>query len=419
MPSLSGALQKLHIRRRSDAASSPPASPSKTAESNSRRSVDQNKVAGSPSGVNANTTTSLPASNTRTSIDSNVQGSPIPGARRSSIDATKDLPPVPGSGGMKRRGSIPRSPGKFALPTIPNTPLAESIERERELTAGGARGFGDKEEVLRTPDEREGYRGFGEKVDVDKGIPAPKGYAATHLPPTASLSVTNNDGSKSALVWSDGSRDQVIQKEHDLTPPQQLFPIAIPTAEEVIDGNYSIIPAKQTDQKLAKVDRDGATISKKPWNPAYVATRVLSDHPYPPAATEAECAAHLQRHLALLPATIFSPGSAHRAAHAKPGKARIFQAGPVVSAAARDVELDRQREDLIARLIKMEDEAIADNKRFEKAALLDSIRAEKLEAFEAAGWKNRLEIMDTVDITTTVLEPIIQVSRLVPDRDAG
>lgn len=261
-----------------------------------------------------------------------------------------------------------------------------------------------------TPEEREGYRGIGEKIDVGKGVPAPEGYAAAHLPPTASLSVTNNDRSKSALIWSDGSRDQVIQKEHDLTPPQQLFPIAIPTAEQVIDGNYSIIPTKDSERQLAQVDRDGNPVSRKPWNPAYVATRVLSDHPYPPAATEAECNAHLQRHLALLPATIFSPGSVHRAAHAKPGKARIFQAGPVVSAAARDVELDRQREDLIARLIRQEEEAIAANKRFEKAALLESIRAEKLQAFEAAGWKDRLEIMDTVDITTTVLEPIIQVS---------
>lgn len=315
------------------------------------------------------------------------------------------------TGNMKRRGSIPRSPGKFALPTIPNTPLAESIERERELTLGGPQ-YQGREEVLRTPDEREGFRGIGEKIEVEKGIKAPEGYAAVHLPQTASVSVTSNDRSRSALIWSDGSRDQVVQREHDLTPPRQLFPVAIPSAEEIMDGNYSIIPTnKQSERQLERVGADGIPISRKPWNPAYIATRVLSDHPYPPAATEAECAAHLQRHLALMPATIFSPSSTHRAAHAKPGKARIFQAGPLVSAVARDVELDRQREDLIARLIQQEDQAVAANQRFEKAALLDSISSAKLSAFEAAGWQNRLEILDTVDITTTVLEPVIQVSR--------
>lgn len=421
MPSLSGALQKLHIRRRSDAASSPPASPSKPVTSGTgRTSIDQEarnggyNVMGGQSGNRGS-----PDSPARMEANVQSQGGPAVGGRRSSLDVTgadKNLPPVPGSSAtdnnvsnIKRRGSIPRSPGKFALPTIPNTPAAEALERERELTLGG--GHEGNQEILRTPDEREGYRGIGEQIVAERGIQAPQGHAAAYLPATSSVAVTSDDRSKSALIWRDGSQDQVINKKYDLSPPRPLFPVTLPTADEIINGDYSIIPSEK-HQGSRQLDRtDGtATVTKKPWNPAYVATRVLSDHPYPPAATEAECAAHLQRHLALLPATIFSPASAHLAARAKPGKALTLQAGPLVAASQRDVELDRQREELIARLVQYEEEAAASNRRFEKAALLESPRAEKIWAFEQVGWKDRLEILDTVDITTTVLEPVIQVS---------
>ncbi|KAJ9121678.1 hypothetical protein QFC22_002298 [Naganishia vaughanmartiniae] len=417
MPSLSGALQKLHIRRRSDAASTPPASPSKPVTSGAgRTSVDQEargyNVPGGQSGIMGS-----PSSPATMEATAHSQGGPAVGDRRSSLDVSgvdKSLPPVPGStatnnivGNVKRRGSIPRSPGKFALPTIPNTPAAEALERERELTLGG--GHEGNQEILRTPDEREGYRGIGEQIVAERGIQAPQGHAAAYLPATSSVAVMSDDRSKSALIWRDGSQDQVINKKYDLSPPQPLFPITLPTADQVINGDYSIVPSEkhQPTRQLERSDGN-ATVTKKPWNPAYVATRVLSDHPYPPAATEAECAAHLQRHLALLPATIFSPASAHLAARAKPGRALTLQAGPLVAAAQRDVELDRQREELIGRLVQYEEEAVASNRRFEKAALLESPRPEKIWAFEQVGWKDRLEILDTVDITTTVLEPVIQ-----------
>ncbi|KAJ9096573.1 hypothetical protein QFC19_007105 [Naganishia cerealis] len=422
MPSLSNALQKLHIRRRSDAASSPPASPSKPATSdNGRSSVDQATRA---PGNNVNDhQNGLTSNHDRFEPTAHDQGAPAVSATRSSLDvADKVLPPVPGTtasngatatnntvGNVKRRGSIPRSPGKFALPTIPNTPAAEALERERELTLGG--GHEGQQEVLKTPDEREDYRGIGERIATDRGIPAPQGHAAAYLPPTASISVMSDDRSKSALIWREGSREQVLHKDYDLSPPKPLFPITLPTADEIIDGDYSIIPSDkhQATRQLERTD-DKGPITKKPWNPAYIATRVLSDHPYPPEATEEECAAHLQRHLALLPATIFSPASAHLASRAKPGKAMLLQAGPLVSAATRDAELDRQREELIGKLIKYEEEAVASDRRFEKAALLESPLPEKLWAFEQVDWKDRLGILDTVDITTTVLEPVIQVS---------
>ena len=410
MSSFSAALQKLHVRRKSTSSSNGKGSP---VNSPARGSTSRNSVDGSP------TSPTTRSGHVGASGDGGYEtgGS----GRVSTASLNKDLPSPPsargGDGGPPplASSSLPRSQAQFSLPTIPPSPMDEHGAVNSEMGAGGALACSSPP---RLPSIRP-LSGFGE---TDQG---------------------HDIKTTGWTEWTEAADIQPMEVSHELTPPPSLFPVSIPSFPYDEDGarcafdlpeGFKPIPQVTTQQQqTVRTERHGVNVA--PVNPAFVA-----DHRYSigipnrqrrsPSASGTDDAvhrAHIRKHLDLLEPRIFyvkprgrpmrTPSLTRRTNASSTGskgtKILPLKAGRAVPYEQAERELTRQRESLL--------EDIANSGRYPRgdaSTALETARDGKIEidpkkklVFDSIGWTDRLGILDTVDMHTQYLEPVVQVSR--------
>lgn len=318
---------------------------------------------------------------------------PTEADRIRSQNITKNLPPVPAVGStsprqaqteqafdrdgfpvgqdVKRKNSIPRSKGTYTLPSVPKTGgLMDEV-------AAGLR-------------------------DTSKS------RSASH--PTSQAVTTTQDRhtGSTPLQWRQASIAP-LDNNHNLASPQTLFPYTAPNIEEQYRENRAFVrdqsildPAKR---KAAGITSFATNPTRAAPNPSYIASRQYSFTPFGSETAQQESEAHLQKHLALLQGKLFAPQQ--NARFIAPGKILPMQTtGPVVEPRERDRILRHQREQLVGRIAQNEKIAEREGQRAVKAQ--NGIEERTMEIFGRAGWNDRLGVLDTVDVRTKILEPVVQ-----------
>jgi hypothetical protein len=245
--------------------------------------------------------------------------------------------------------------------------------------------------------------------------------------------------------WTLSADMSPLEASHDLAAPPALFPVTIPSfpfdedsahCASLPEGFKPMPLASDLNQQQGQVTTARPRVNVAPVNPAFVA-----DHRYSiglpdrhssgtSTATDDQVhKAHLQKHLSLLDPRIFavkvptgstrtsSLAPADRAASTittaskRPTKVVPLKAGPAVPYEQAERELARQRESLLDDIVRS-----GRYPRGDASAALEAAGGGKLEidqrkkvVFDSIGWTDRLGILDTVDVQTRYLEPIIQV----------
>lgn len=351
MPSLSSTLEKLHLRKASHDAGRQSSS---TATSSNRTE----KGPTHPTSPSQSPSVSSAAAANRSSHDHGLK------TNDSQFAASEQR----GSSSLERvqqeadqSKPLPRSPASYELPPIPSTPDIDVRHGQGQWYGqGNVQGQGQRRTQDGLSDSKQG------RGDQD---------------------VKTKTIGRDHAVWAQGKDSQVIATKHDLTLPQPLF-------------DTTTMPSIQSTR---------SHLSTGPVNEAYIASRSFSYNPFPPAASQEEHDAHLNKHLALLNPRIFQP-TAH-VAQLEPGKILPLHApGPIVSMGERNQVLDAQREELTIDIVESEEVARAGGKR------LPVLNEKALEVFERIGWEDRVKVADTLDVYTTVLPPVIQVSKPLPSQ---
>jgi hypothetical protein len=296
------------------------------------------------------------------------------------------------------RSGLPRSHGTFALPTVPQTP-AFSDEVQAGLLNRAATG-----PTLR------------ERFETDAGS---MGYVPVNDYQRPGLGFGGKDGiSSTRSEWRETGGMPLIQ-DHQLTSPRQLAPYMIPDTNAIAEESRRFVTAQSKVGRLepnqigshshtttGQRDVGLATAgSLQSVNSAYVPIREYAFHPSPPGATEPSTE-HIQRHLALL-SNSFDHSRMSRIGASKPGKYVPLIPGIPVSTTERDRELTNQREGLVGRIAREETVAERSGGRGVKAK--NGLDERSVEVFRRAGWESKVGVLDTVDVKTRVLEPVIQV----------
>ncbi len=246
----------------------------------------------------------------------------------------------------------------------------------------------------------------------------------------------NDTAQRSRREWSEADSSTALAKRHELIEPRTLFPIVVPTFpfDEESAKTVDVLPEGYRPIQVVR-NRQSNAVSTSRQRPAQAVLSVdpafVGSHFYSygfPRRGEGSSSVddefhqrHLQKHLRLLSPIIFTATAHGRPARfqnrndLRGGVARrveALRAGPVVPYYQAESELERQREALIA--------SIVGGSRFPRghasAALLAGGAANKLDVehrkkvvFDSVGWTERLGILDTIDVHTQYLEPIIQV----------
>ena len=293
--------------------------------------------------------------------------------------------------------SIPRSQGTFALPTVPQTPAfseevqAGLLDRRAGAGAGGLQ-------------QQPGTVGIPSRGSSMMNEPAVMGYVPVRerLEENSKL-ITARGVESSGTSGSYDCREAKVgpfEVDHDLTSPRQLAPYPVPDKNLAMQESRKFV----TEQSRAVSKKDDSR-SPAVHYPAYSATREYNFHPSPPGA-EQPSHSHLNHHLQLVQASLFSPQSAGRlrtVGASKPGRYVPLIPGVPVTTDQRDRELVSQREGLVNGIVRVE----TGRQGLKPVRGLDE---RSVEVFKRAGWESRVGVLDTVDVRTRVLEPVIQVS---------
>ena len=206
-------------------------------------------------------------------------------------------------------------------------------------------------------------------------------------------------------------------QDHQLVAPRQLAPYAIPDARAVQEESRRFI-ASQSRASRAEPNQVGTLTTSgqrdqglstagsiQSANTAYLPVREYTFHPSPPGATEPS-AEHIQRHLALLSQS-FNHSRMSKVGATKPGRYVPLIPGIPVSTTDRDRELTNQREGVVSRIAREESVSERSGARGVKAK--NGLDERSVEVFKRAGWESKVGVLDTVDVRTRVMEPVIQV----------
>jgi hypothetical protein len=304
--------------------------------------------------------------------------------------------------------SIPRSQGTFALPTVPQTPaFSEEVQAgllDRRVGAGAGAGAGVGG-LLEQQQQQPGTVGIPSRGSSMIDGPAVMGYVPVHERLEESSRLVDARGINShSSSRSYECREATVgpfETHHDLTSPRQLAPYPVP------DKNLAMQESRQfvTEQSRAVSGATDNSRSPAVHYPAYSATREYTFHPSPPGA-EQPSNSHLNHHLQLVQASLFSPQSAGRlrtVGASKPGRYVPLIPGVPVTTDQRDRELVSQREGLVNGIVRVETGR-------QGAKPVRGLDERSVEVFKRAGWESRVGVLDTVDVRTRVLEPVIQVS---------
>ncbi len=300
---------------------------------------------------------------------------------------------------------LPRSQAQYALPTVPQTPLDYNGSEEGML-AGTAHSTSTVPPRLPAIERLSGLD-VGNLGSPDNDIPRDDARSVTH--------------------WTMAKVDQPFEARHALTLPISLFPATVlpfPFDHTSAKMAYDLPQGFQAMQQVQRADistSKTASARRAPVDLAFVADHYDSvGFPRGRSSTsnEEEHFAHLQKHLSLLSPRIFM---ASKLGHdsktsSKATKVVSLKASPVVPYQQAEAELSRQRDSLINSIVNGDQYRRGDA----SAALMNAkgIGGSKLEldprkkiVFDSIGWTERLGILDTVDVHTTYLEPVIQVSQ--------
>lgn len=286
------------------------------------------------------------------------------------------------------RSGLPRSHGTFALPTVPQTPAFSD-----EVQAGLLN------RVSAGPTLRE-------RFGTDVG-------AMGYVPVNDRREVRVNDVEQSS-EWRE-TRMRPLVQDHQLTSPRQLAPFAVHDPRTVQEESRRFVASQSRITRgeanqvgiVGREQRLATAGSIQSTETAYLPVREYTFHPAPPGATEPSTE-HINRHLALLGQS-FNPAQLRKTGAARPGKYTPLIPGIPVSTTERDRELINQREGLVGRIAAHEATAERSGARGVKAK--NGLDERSVDVFRRAGWENKVGVLDTVDVRSRVLEPVIQVSR--------
>jgi hypothetical protein len=312
------------------------------------------------------------------------------------------------SSSSKSESGLPRSHGTFALPTVPQTPaFSDEVQAgllDRSVGGGSAPAPGLRERFeldagsmgyIPVDDHRHGL-GFGGK----------DGIAGS---------------SEKPAEWREIGSGPLI-KQHQLTTPRQLAPYKVTDPNVIAEESRRFVTAQSKVGRLepnhigtvarGQGQHDGELAiagSTQSAHSAYIPIREYAFHPSPPGATDPS-PEHIQRHLALL-SNSFTHSRMSRigAGASKPGKYTPLIPGIPVSTTERDRELINQREGLVSRIAR--EEAVAERSGARGIKPKNGLDERSVEVFKQAGWESKVGVLDTVDVKSRVLEPVIQVGR--------
>lgn len=309
------------------------------------------------------------------------------------------------SSSSKSESGLPRSHGTFALPTVPQTP-AFSDEVQAGLLDRSVGGSAPA-------------AGLRERFELDAGS---MGYIPVE-DHRHGLGFGSKDGtagsSEKTAEWREIGSGPLI-KQHQLTTPRQLAPYKVTDPNVIAEESRRFVTAQSKVGRLepnhigtvarGQGERDGelATAgSTQSALSAYIPIREYAFHPSPPGATDPS-PEHIQRHLALL-SNSFTHSRMSRigAGASKPGKYTPLIPGIPVSTTERDRELINQREGLVSRIAR--EETVAERSGARGIKPKNGLDERSVEVFKQAGWESKVGVLDTVDVKSRVLEPVIQV----------
>jgi hypothetical protein len=310
------------------------------------------------------------------------------------------------SSSSKSESGLPRSHGTFALPTVPQTP-AFSDEVQAGLLDRSVGGSAPAP-------------GLRERFELDAGS---MGYIPVddHRHGLGFGSKDVAGSSEKPAEWREIGSGPLI-KQHQLTTPRQLAPYKVTDPNVIAEESRRFVAAQSKVGRLepnhigtvarGQGERDGefATAgSTQSALSAYIPIREYAFHPSPPGATDPS-PEHIQRHLALL-SNSFTHSRMSRigAGASKPGKYTPLIPGIPVSTTERDRELINQREGLVSRIAR--EEAVAERSGARGIKPKNGLDERSVEVFKQAGWESKVGVLDTVDVKSRVLEPVIQVGR--------
>jgi hypothetical protein len=308
------------------------------------------------------------------------------------------------SSSSKSESGLPRSHGTFALPTVPQTPaFSDEVQAgllDRSVGGGSAPA-----------------PGLRERFELDAGS---MGYIPVDEH-RHGLGFGGKDDSEKPAEWREIGSGPLI-KQHQLTSPRQLAPYKVTDPNVIAEESRRFVTAQSKVGRLepnhigtvarGQGERDGelATAgSTQSAHSAYIPIREYAFHPSPPGATDPS-PEHIQRHLALL-SNSFTHSRMSRigAGASKPGKYTPLIPGIPVSTTERDRELINQREGLVSRIAR--EEAVAERSGVRGIKAKNGLDERSVEVFKQAGWESKVGVLDTVDVKSRVLEPVIQVGR--------
>lgn len=309
------------------------------------------------------------------------------------------------SSSSKSESGLPRSHGTFALPTVPQTPaFSDEVQAgllDRSVGGGSAPAPGLREKF----ELDAGSMGYIPVEDHRHGL----GFGGKDVA----------GSSEKTAEWREIGSGPLI-KQHQLTTPRQLAPYKVTDPNVIAEESRRFVTAQSKIGRLepnhigtvarGQGERDGelATAgSTQSALSAYIPIREYAFHPSPPGATDPS-PEHIQRHLALL-SNSFTHSRMSRigAGASKPGKYTPLIPGIPVSTTERDRELINQREGLVSRIAR--EEAVAERSGARGIKAKNGLDERSVEVFKQAGWESKVGVLDTVDVKSRVLEPVIQV----------